>query len=128
MLTNDKLYGSLKSFMKLLGQDLPIRLAFNLKRTHKELVNYIQSIDEMKKEIETKYKVEGKVPVDNDGKEIENAFYIDNVGVQKLVELMSLEATFKFDKILLEDLMKSNINLSVMDLEILDWLIEGNEQ
>jgi hypothetical protein len=122
MITNNILYKALPSILKILKADLPMKIAMQMRRNKKVLVSYVEGVDEMVKEIKDKYKIEGSTPLDKDGKEIPDAYYISQEGVKKLEELMSLEASLSLEDINLNDLITSDVKLSVEDIELLELI------
>lgn len=120
---NYELYNSVPAIAKLLNQDLPIKLAFQLKKIKKAIEPILTLIEETKKEIETKYKTDQPV-LDKDGKVVEGAFFISEQGNKERNEFFSLESKVEFEKIDVDDLVKANVTLSVADLELLDWLLK----
>lgn len=120
---NIDLYKSVPAIGKLLGQELPISLAFKLKNIKKTVEPVIQLIEESKKEIETKYKLEKPV-IGNDGKPVEGAFYISDEGAKQRQELFDVECNMSIEKISIDELTKAEVKISEVDLESLEWMIK----
>lgn len=112
----------LNAFGDLMGQDLPIKTAYSLKKIQKKLQEENERFDELRKELVTKHATKnenGEPEVDEVGnvkleKEVIEEF---NKGYNELLDI-----DFESDSVSLDDL--GDIKLSAAKLVMLDDLIK----
>jgi len=118
-----QLVNSFGAFMKLSQQDLPVKISFKYKGLVREVMAIVQDFEKVRNDLFTKYQAiyDQKNNV-FEFKDVESK----DAWQKEINSLLDTEVNLKFEPILLNLIAESNVKLSSLDLNLLDWLIIDN--
>ena len=125
-LSNETLVNSIPVLSKLNQLELPVKVAFILAKNIKEVDKSLESYNETRKKLLVQYaeKDESEMPKSDECGNIIFKEGYQEKWIQDIQELLELKTNVKIQTISTHDLFKSEISISPLDLEKIEFMIK----